>query len=1040
MRRGWLVFWAGVILLLGSAVGAVVTLDRRAEALRGWEDATRTLDMPLKLPLAGVNVELTQYDDETLARELARIEDAGFHWVRQTLRWEQVEPQPGEYEWATYDRIVSAVAEHPGLALVLVLDGSPRWARHPLAPEHPFAPPNSPADYAAFAGQVAARYADTVDFYQIWDEPNLKDHWGGLDPRPAHYVAMLRGAYDAIHNADPDAHVIAAALAPTVETGPDNLSDVLYLRAIYEQGGQGAFDSAAGKPYGYDTGPADRTVADSTLNFSRLILLREEMVRRGDGDKPLWGSHFGWNHLPEGWSGAPSIWGQVSEAERTQFTREAFERAAREWPWIGGLILHHWQPDVPEDDPQQGFAVAPVIGAWLADGPLAPVGALPPGRHPVQNPFTEYSENWRFSDLGVDAEIVDPDAITPETENRISLTFEGTDFAIPVRRDDTSAYLFVTVDGEPANALPRQPDGQTFLLLTSPDRQPDMELIAVARGLPDGVHTVEIVHRPINGDDRWPIAGYAVASLPDTRPYTLALAACAALGIIGLGSALGAAWRLPWRSIRWPSASIIRHAIRWLISLLASLLVLVGTLLTWGGPLDALLRRDPPALALTVLTAGIASLSPVALVTLAALVVLFVLIYNRPILGLMLVVFWSAFFLSTLDLLFRLFATVEVYLVLTLGAVALRGMVAWARGYRAGERIALQRLRLTALDGLAFAWAALGVVSLAWSEFRGPALHELRVVILDPVLFYALIRVMRLRRRELVWLADTLVFSGAAIAAIGLVWFVTGQGVVEAEDGARRLISIYGSPNGVGLYLGRCIPFALAYALLPLGTWRRAYGALGGALMLVAVLLSQSRGAILLGLPAAVTVLLIVWHGRRAVVPVLGALGAMAVALIPLSMALPRLRDLLGSTAFFRRHLWYSALNLIREHPITGAGPDQFLYWYRSRYLLPAAWAEPNLAIPHNVLLNHWVSLGIGGVALLIGFQIAFWRKLWRVRQRLAGRTLLALVLGLAGGMAHALAHGLVDVTYFSINLAFVFFLSLGILHHLDALSGDGKE
>src|SRR5690606_16870997 len=145
------------------------------------------------------------------------------------------------------------------------------------------------------------------------------------------------------------------------------------------------------------------------------------------------------------------------------------------------------------------------------------------------------------------------------------------------------------------------------------------------------------------------------------------------------------------------------------------------------------------------------------------------------------------------------------------------------------------------------------------------------------------------------------------------------------------LISIYGSPNGVGLYLGRCIPFALAYALLPLGTWRRAYGALSGALMLVAVLLSQSRGAILLGLPAAVTVLLIVWHGRRAVVPVLGALGAMAVALIPLSMALPRLRDLLGSTAFFRRHLWYSALNLIREHPITGAGPDQFLYWYRSR-------------------------------------------------------------------------------------------------------------
>lgn len=1041
MTRRWWAFWLSVIVLLGSAVGAVIALDQRAEAVRGWEDATRTLDLPLKLPLAGVNVELTQYDDEALARELGRIEAAGFHWVRQTLLWEQIEPQPGEYDWTAYDRIVAAVAEHPGLALVAVLDGTPRWARHPLAPDHPFAPPESVAQYAAFAGQVAARYADSIDYYQIWDEPNLKSHWGGMDPRPAHYVAMLRGAYDAIHDADADAHVIAAALAPTVETGPDNLSDVLYLRAIYEQGGQGAFDGAAGKPYGYERGPYDRRVADGTLNFSRLILLREEMVRRGDGDKPLWGSNFGWNHLPEGWTGPPSIWGQVSADERARFTREAYQRAGQEWPWVGGLILQHWEPDAPADNPLQGFAVAPVIEAWIEAGWLARDEGLPPGRHPVQNPFTEYSENWRFSDLGVDAEIRDPQAVTPEMENRITVAFAGTDFALPVRRDDTSAYLFITVDGAPANALPRQPDGETFLLLTSPDRTPTLELIAVARDLPDGVHTVEIVHRPINGDDRWPIAGYAVARPPDTDSTTRALAACAALGTLGLAGAAGTAWRLPWRSVRWPSAASVRHALQWLIGLLASVLVLAGTLLTWGDPLAALLRRDPPALALTILTAGLASLSPVALVTLAALLVLFVLIYNRPILGLMLVVFWSAFFLSTLDLLFRLFATVEVYLALTAGALALRALVDWARRYRAGTAAPARRLpRLTTLDGLALAWAALGILSLSWARFRSPALHELRVVILDPVLFYALIRLMRLERRDLVWLADALVFSGAAIAGIGLVWFVTGQGVVEAEDGARRLISIYGSPNGVGLYLGRCLPFALSYALLPLGTWRRAAGALTGALMLVAVLLSQSRGAILLGLPAAVLVLLIFWRGRRAAAPVIAALGAMALALIPLSIALPRLRDLLGNTAFFRRHLWYSALNLIREHPITGAGLDQFLYWYRSRYLLPAAWAEPNLSVPHNILLNHWVSLGLGGVALGIGMQVAFWRRLWRVRGRVLQDALaLALVLGLAGSMADFLAHGLVDVSYFSINLAFVFFLSLGMLHHLGALSGGGE-
>ena len=50
---------------------------------------------------------------------------------------------------------------------------------------------------------------------------------------------------------------------------------------------------------GFDHGPYDRRVDAGLLNFSRLILMREEMVRHGDGEKPLWGSNFGWNHLPD---------------------------------------------------------------------------------------------------------------------------------------------------------------------------------------------------------------------------------------------------------------------------------------------------------------------------------------------------------------------------------------------------------------------------------------------------------------------------------------------------------------------------------------------------------------------------------------------------------------------------------------------------------------------------------------------------------------------------------------------------------------------
>ncbi len=85
-------------------------------------------------------------------------------------------------------------------------------------------------------------------------------------------------------------------------------------------------------------------------------------------------------------------------------------------------------------------------------------------------------------------------------------------------------------------------------------------------------------------------------------------------------------------------------------------------------------------------------------------------------------------------------------------------------------------------------------------------------------------------------------------------------------------------------------------------------------------------------------------------------------------------------------------------------------------------------------LLLGGVRLGVLGVGLGVAFQVVYWRTLWRLRQRVAGRDPAALMLtmGLAGSMADLLAHGLVDVGYFAINLAFVFFLSLAMLIWLD--------
>jgi O-antigen ligase len=135
-----------------------------------------------------------------------------------------------------------------------------------------------------------------------------------------------------------------------------------------------------------------------------------------------------------------------------------------------------------------------------------------------------------------------------------------------------------------------------------------------------------------------------------------------------------------------------------------------------------------------------------------------------------------------------------------------------------------------------------------------------------------------------------------------------------------------------------------------------------------------------------------------------------------------------------RTQVWTSAINLLRERPILGGGLDQFLYLYRSRYILPEAWREPDLSHPHNVVLDYWISLGLLGLAILAALQVAFWRSALGAWRRLHNTDLLltAVIVGAMGSMADFLAHGVVDNSYFVVDLAYVFCLTLALAVRLE--------
>ena len=616
----------------------------------------------------------------------------------------------------------------------------------------------------------------------------------------------------------------------------------------------------------------------------------------------------------------------------------------------------------------------------------------------------DWHGGWELSEQGADPS----QAGSTTGADRVMIPFTGTDFALRVRRGGYRAYFWISVDGESANRLPQQTRNSapqekqgTYLVLSSPDYNPQVITIPVATGLNDGPHVAEIVAD--RGWDQWPLVGWRVSRRPDTTAYRWALAGVTAclLGVVG--------WGIKGQGSRRAREQGSRGAEG--ITLLA-------------------IHHSPFAICHSLfavpIAAGVFYFSPWLPLTLVGLITLAALVLLRLDLGLALVALSAPFYLHPRSLLGKSFSMAEVATLLCVASWSVRGVVQWARS---GEHPASSILRpVSSVDVAALCFVLVAVVSTFFADYRHIALRELRVVIVEPALFYLMLRTTQLDKESVQRVVGAFVLGGVAVALIGLAQYALDINIITAEQGFRRLRSVYGSPNNAALYLGRVLPVLVAVALFERTRWRRVAYGLGAVVVALALLLSFSRGAILLGVPLSLLALGMLAGGRWRWAA-LGVIAMAAVRLIPL-LRTPRFADMLdphNGTLFFRLQLWRASWKMIRDHLWLGVGPDNFLYQYRGRYILPAAWQEPHLSHAHNVVLSYATRLGLLGLGVGVWLQAAFWRLALPLR-RLDDPKLRALALGLMGSMVSFLTHGLVDASYFFPDLAYAFFLALGLV------------
>jgi hypothetical protein len=359
-----------------AAVAAIIALVVVVLLLAGQNGSTPSSSAPAPTPVPvpvapsapateqfGANVNRLfndgTYTQGQIDAQLSALRATGATIARSDALWEASEPAPPRdgahhYDWTFDDRIAASLARH-GLRWLPIIDYSAPWAQSVPGRDH--SPPRSAADYAAYAGALAARYGTggafwranpqvtplPVDAFEIWNEPDNPVFWVPA-PDASRYALLYSSARTAIDDADPSARVLVGGLTNERAFLPAMLAADPALR--------GAIDGVAIHPYG----------ATPAVVLAHVVAARHVLDSVGLATVPLYVTEFGWTTSPAGaLDGAP-------ERLRPGYIEQSLAMLGRSGCGIAAALLYTWV--TPERDPanaQDWFGISPAGGGASAD-------------------------------------------------------------------------------------------------------------------------------------------------------------------------------------------------------------------------------------------------------------------------------------------------------------------------------------------------------------------------------------------------------------------------------------------------------------------------------------------------------------------------------------------------------------------------------------------------------------------------------------------------------------------------------------------------
>ena len=363
------------------------------------------------------------------------------------------------------------------------------------------------------------------------------------------------------------------------------------------------------------------------------------------------------------------------------------------------------------------------------------------------------------------------------------------------------------------------------------------------------------------------------------------------------------------------------------------------------------------------------------------------------------------------------------------------------------------------------------------SGFSINALGIWKAYFFEPILFFLLIFNVFKDKKELNKIFWAFLISMGAVSALAIFQKITGLLIANpfwAAAESRRIVSFFGYPNAVGLYLAPLIMLVNGWLFsLP---WKNICDQIGKKLIIITIIIAsllaiyfaRSEGA-LIGLAAALFVFGLS-AGKKLRIFTLSLL-IIGTTIVFTSKPIQNfiwtkisLQDLSGE---IRQQQWKETLTMLKnDRIISGAGLNNYqaaIKPYHQEGIFfnsdkrpnfdAVVWASSTLRTkywqpveiylyPHNIWLNFWSELGLLGAIIfmwLIGKYLLQATKLYTLLKRQENSERY-LILGLATAMITILVHGLVDVPYFKNDLAAMFWLLFALLGIFDLNYGVRRQ